>query len=114
MAARHLQYARVITVIVAHVIDDRVVFTQRLQHTRLAPVIVPGKLPTYLGICRHKAVDEKSDLRLLSEIRQKLLAVVGNAGRLRVQRAEVSEVHIQRSEIRSQRSELRFTGRLLL
>src|SRR6266851_7206910 len=106
MAARHLQHTRVITVIVAHVIDDRVVFIQRLQHTRVAPVIVPGELRSYIWVFRNKTIDEKSDIRLLNEIRQKLLAVVGNARRLWVQRTEVSEVHRQRSEIRNQKSEV--------
>ena len=47
----------------------------------------------YRPVRRFKAVDKQSDLRLLGQVRQEFFAVVGNTGRLRIQRAEVSESH---------------------
>ncbi len=93
MLARDFKHASVITVIVAHVIDDRVVVTKRLQHARIAAVIKVGKLSAYLRVRRFEAVDEESDLRVRREIRQEFFAVVGNPGRLRIQWAEVGEFH---------------------
>src|SRR5882724_110303 len=93
MLAGDFKYARVITVIVAHVIDDRVVVTKRLQHARIAAVITVSKLIAYLRVRRFEAVDEESDLRVRREIRQEFFAVIGNPGRLRIQGAEVREFH---------------------
>jgi hypothetical protein len=83
----------VITVVVAHVVDDCVVVSERLQDGRVAAVIVASKLCAYFWIRRLKAVYEESDLRTSGEVRQKLLAVVGYSRRLRIERAEISQFH---------------------
>ena len=93
MFARYLEHPLVIAVIVAHVIDDRVVVAQSLQHSRIATVVVAGKLRAYFRVRRFKAVDEERDLGLRCEIRQKLFAVIRNPGGLWIERAEVSEMH---------------------
>jgi len=79
MCARDLKHACVITMIVSHVIDDRIVVAKRLQNRRVAAIVMASKPVTYLRIGRFKGVDEEGDVSLDREISQKLLAVVGNA-----------------------------------
>jgi len=93
MLACHLEHAGVITVIVAHVIDDCVVVIKGLQDARIAAVIAVSKLSAYVRVRRFEAVDKKRDFCVSGEVGQKLFAVVGNPGRLRVQWAEVRQFH---------------------
>src|SRR6266850_1340229 len=95
MFARDFKHPRVVTVIIAHVIDNRVVITEGLQSQRVAPVIVIRELSAYLRVRWFEAIDEQRDVCLSGEVRQELFAVVGNSGRLWIQRAEVSQSHNQ-------------------
>ena len=81
-----------ITVVVAHVVDDRVVVRQCAEARRLGLVVETREAFEQGPVRRPEPVDVKIDLEVVrGEEGQQLLAVVGDARPLRVERAEESD-----------------------
>src|ERR1043165_7176857 len=87
-----VENAGVITMIVAHVIDNGIKLLQPPQQRSLPPIITNFKPRRQFGINRMKAIDEQSYVRRICEMRQQLFAVVANPRGLRTKRTEKSEV----------------------
>ena len=71
--------AGVITMIVSHVIDNRIVRIKLFQDVRPFAIIKNLETRNYFGVGRLEAIDKQSNLRSLGQIRQQLFAVVRDA-----------------------------------
>src|SRR5436309_693666 len=88
-----IEDARVVAMVVAQMIDDGVEPVESLKQGRVAPVVAHGEAREQFFVGGAEALDEERDLRTLRQVRQKLFAVIRDAGRLRAKRAEVCETH---------------------
>ncbi len=81
--AHRIEYARVIAVVVAQVVDDRIEVFERAQTGSVAPVVAHVEAREQFPARGLKAVNEERDVRTAGQARQKLLAVVGDPRTLR-------------------------------
>ncbi len=88
--AHRVEDARVVAVVVADVIDDRVELAQRRERRRIAPVVAHVEARGQPLVRGAEPLDEERHLGARRrQVRQKLLAVVGDPRTLRAEGAEV-------------------------
>ena len=92
--AHRVEDARVVAVVVAHVVDGRVELAEGRERRGLAPVVAHLEARRQLLARRPEALDEQRHLGARRrEVRQQLLAVIRDPRALRAERAEVGETH---------------------
>ena len=92
--AHGVEDARVVPVVVAHVVDGRVELAQRRERGGVAPVVAHREALDEPLVRRPEALDEERHLGARRrEVRQQLLAVIRDPRALGPQRAEVGETH---------------------
>ncbi len=95
VCAHRVEDARVVTVVVAHVVDHRVVLAQGSERLGVAPVVAHLEALGRPEVRRPEALDEQSQLGARRrEVRQQFLAVIRDPRALRAERAEVGETHV--------------------
>ena len=92
--AQHVEDARVVAVVVPHLVDGRVELAEAVERAGVAAVVAHLEALGQRHVRRPEALDEQSHLGpRRREVRQKLLAVIRYPRTLRAEGAEVGELH---------------------
>jgi hypothetical protein len=83
MSASYAVNPRVVTMVVSHVKDRGVIMTQSIEHRRVMHIVEDLKSRNNLLVRRLKAIDEQINVCPRRQERQKLFAVIRDAGPLR-------------------------------
>src|SRR5262252_6721748 len=92
MPAQHGAGAKVKTIVVAYVIDRRVIIFEGIEPLGVFLIVEDAAYRKVL-IAGDKPINKQIDVGVRGEIRQQLFAVIRDTARLRIKRAEVSKTH---------------------
>src|ERR1043166_8467879 len=81
--------SRVVPVVVAHVVDGRIVIRQQLKRFWVVLIVDYPERVRNLPVAGVETIDEKIDVKIASQVHQQLFTVVGNSGLLWIEWTEI-------------------------